>query len=127
MNKTNLSILALATVFFTSCYYDNFKELHPDAALTISNCDSTGVISYSAQIVPALNSGCTTQCHNNVGGGHNMTTWAGVNADVVSGKLVSSIIWDGNAQQMPQGATTKIPICDIAKIKKWAAAGGLNN
>ena len=48
MNRTNLSILALATVFFTSCYYDNFKELHPDAALTVSNCDSTGVTAKAA-------------------------------------------------------------------------------
>ena len=129
MNKTNLSILVLATVFFTSCYYDNFKELHPDAALTVSNCDSSGVISYSAQIVPVLKSGCTTQCHGGIGGGggHDMTTWVGVNADVVSGKLVSSVVWDGNAQKMPQGATTKISVCDIAKIKKWAAAAGPNN
>ena len=107
----------------------NFKELHPDAALTVSNCDSTSVISYSAQIVPVLKSGCTTQCHGGIGGGggHDMTTWVGVNADVVSGKLVSSVVWDGNAQKMPLGATTKISVCDIAKIKKWAAAAGPNN
>lgn len=127
MTKTNLTIFAIATLFFTSCYYDNFKELYPDAALKVSDCDSSGVISYSTQIVPALNSGCTKQCHNNVGSGHDMTTWAGVKADVVSGKLVSSIIWDGNAQKMPQGATTKISDCDIVKIKKWVSAGALNN
>jgi hypothetical protein len=127
MNKTNLTILAIATVFFTGCYYDNLKLLHPDNAVAVSNCDSTGVISYSAQVVPALNTGCTGQCHNNVGGGHDMTTWANVNADALSGKLVSCIIWDGNAQNMPQGATTKISDCDITKIKKWVAGGSLNN
>jgi hypothetical protein len=119
MNKTNLTVLAFATVFFTSCYYNNFRELHPIIVAT-SNCDSTGVMSYSTQIVPVLNAACTAQCHNNVGGGHDMTTWAGVNADVVSGKLVSSIIWDGNAQQMPQGATTKISDCDITKMLQEA-------
>ncbi len=127
MNKTNLSILALATVFFTGCYYDNFKELHPESAVAVSNCDSTGVMSYSAQIVPVLNAACTNQCHNNVGSGHDMTTWTSLNADATSGKLLSCVIWDGNAQQMPQGATTKISLCDITKIKKWVAGGALNN
>ena len=129
MTKTNLSILAFTTLVSTSCYYDNFKELHPDAALNINNCDSSGVISYSTQIVPTLNAGCTTQCHGGTGGGggHDMTTWANVNADAVSGKLVSCVIWDGNAQPMPQGATSKIPDCDIVKIKKWVSAGAPNN
>lgn len=127
MNKTNFAILAVATVFFTGCYYDNFKELHPEKAVVTSNCDSAGVMSYSAQIVPVLNTACTAQCHNGTGGGHSMTAWASVKADATSGKLVSCVIWDGNAQQMPQFATIKISDCDITKIKKWVAAGALNN
>ena len=127
MNKTNITILALATVFFTGCYYDNFKELHPESAVVAVNCDSTGVMSYSAQIVPVLNAACTGQCHNNVGSGHAMITWANVNADATSGRLVSCVVWDGNATQMPLGATSKISDCDITKIKKWVAGGALNN
>lgn len=129
MNKTNFALLAIATVFFTGCYYDNFKELHPEKAVVVSNCDSAGVMSYSAQIVPVLNAACTAQCHNGSGGGggHIMTTWASVNADALSGRLVSCVVWDGNAQQMPQFASTKISDCDITKIKKWVAAGALNN
>jgi hypothetical protein len=128
MNKTNLTILALAAVFFTGCYYDNFKELHPEKAVVVSNCDSAGVISYSTQIVPILSSACTAQCHNNVGGGHDMTTWTSVNADATNGNLYSSVAWDNTSlQQMPQGATTKISDCDITKIKKWVAGGALNN
>ena len=128
MNKTNLSILALATVFFTGCYYDNFKELHPESAGAVSNWDSTGVMSYSAQIVPVLNAACTNQCHSAANpNGHDMTTWSSVNADATSGKLLSCVIWDGNALQMPKDATTKISLCDITKIKKWVAGGALNN
>jgi len=130
MNKTNFAILAVATVFFTGCYYDNFKELHPEKAVVVSNCDSAGVMSYSAQIVPVLNAACTAQCHNGGVGitGHIMTTWASVNADATSGNLYSSVAWDNTSlQQMPQFATIKISDCDITKIKKWVAAGALNN
>ena len=127
MNKTNFAILAVATVFFTGCYYDNFKELHPEKAVVVSNCDSSGVMSYSAQIVPVLNAACTAQCHNGSGGGggHIMTTWASVNADALSGKLSPSIDGTGT-NPMPPGGTT-LPSCDITKIKKWVAAGALNN
>jgi hypothetical protein len=125
MKVSLITISALCLMFFSSCYYDNFKELNPSA--DSSECDTLSVISFSTQIVPILNSNCTNTCHNGVGSGHDMTTWTNVNVDAVSGKLVSSIMWDGNAQQMPQGATTKISQCNIAKIKKWVADGATNN
>lgn len=131
MKKIILSVLSVGSIFLlNACYYDNFKELNPEPAITISNCDTMGTISYSAQIVPALASSCTNGCHNGVGSGHDLTNWAAVNFDAVDpggGKLISSIIWDGNAQQMPQGASSKISECDIAKIKKWVAQGALDN
>jgi hypothetical protein len=131
MKKIQLSILSVSTaLFLSSCYYDNFKELHPDSALSNNGCDTTGVISYSAQIVPALHNSCTSSCHNGAGSGHDMTTWSAVNFDAVDpggSKLVGSVIWDGVAQQMPQGGTSKISDCDITKIKKWVAAGAPNN
>lgn len=125
-----LFILPVVLILLNSCYYDNFKELHPESALSSStDCDTSGVISYSAQIVPALNRGCNTQCHGGSGGGggRDLTNYNQVLEEAASGRLVSSIIWDGNAQQMPQGASTKIPDCDIAKIKKWVAAKAPNN
>ena len=119
------TISALCLMFFSSCYYDNFKELHPSASS--ANCDSLSAISFSTQIVPILNASCTNNCHNGVGSGHDMISWGNVNADAVSGTLVISVVWDGNAQQMPQGASTKISPCDIAQIKKWVADGAANN
>lgn len=131
MKKIQLSILSItATLFFSSCYYDNFKELHPETALNNSACDTTGVISYSVHISPVLANSCTGSCHNGTGSGHDMTSWSAVNFDAVDpggGKLVGSVIWDGTAQAMPQGATSKISDCDITKIKKWVAAGAPNN
>jgi hypothetical protein len=131
MKKVQLSILSIAsTLFFSSCYYDNFKELHPDAALNNNGCDTIGVMSYSIHIAPLLANSCTGSCHNGTGSGHDMTNWTAVNFDAVDpggSKLVGSVVWDGVAQQMPQGATTKISDCDITKIKKWVAAGAPNN
>ena len=123
-------VLAIALLMLNSCYYDNFKELHPESALSgASGCDTAGVISYSAQIVPVLNRSCNTQCHGGSGGGggRELINYSLILEEAASGRLVSSIIWDGNAQQMPQGATSKIPDCDIAKIKKWVAASAPNN
>jgi len=130
--RKNLTLLlfSLALLLFNSCYYDKFKELHPENALSsTTGCDTAGVISYSAQIVPVLNRSCNTQCHGGSGGGggRELTNYSQVLEEAASGRLVSSIIWDGNAQQMPQGATNKIPDCDIAKIKKWVAASAPNN
>lgn len=112
----------------SSCYYDNFKELHPDIPVssTISGCDTIGVISYSAQIVPILNNGCTQNCHNGVSSGHDMTNYAAVNADAVAGTLYGSVAQNGSAQAMPQGGA-KLQDCDIAKIKKWVDAGAPQN
>ncbi len=136
MNKLNLSILAFATVFFTSCYYDNFRELHPIVAAT-SNCDSTGVISYSTQIVPIITKNCTNNCHTAGaagGGSRDLSIYANVNSAATNGavpgdggSLYGTITWDPTyGNDMPKNAS-KLSDCDITKIKKWAAAGGLNN
>ena len=124
-------VFAIALLMLNSCYYDNFKELHPESALSgASGCDTAGVISYSAQIVPVLNRSCNTQCHGGSGGGggRELTNYSVVKNESLYGNLISSITWDNpQVQQMPQGATSKIPDCDIAKIKKWVAASAPNN
>ncbi len=118
----------LFAALLSSCYYDNFKELHPDSALPNASvtCDTSGLISYSLQIVPVLNSGCTPSCHNGVGSGHDMTSYAAVHTDALSGTLYGSVAQDGSAQSMPQNGA-KLPECDIVKIKKWVNAGAPNN
>ncbi len=128
--KKIMSLLysASCVCLLNSCYYDNFKELHPESALpaAISVCDTSGIMSYSLQIVPILNSACTQSCHNGIGTGHDMRNYTAVNADAVSNKLYSSVAQDGNAQAMPQNGT-KLSECDITKIKNWVKAGAPNN
>lgn len=129
MKKNHLSLASLLFVtLLSSCYYDHFKELHPESVLpnTSSTCDTSGIISYSLQIVPILNSGCTQSCHNGTGSGHDMKSYAAVSSDASSGTLYGSVSQDGTAQAMPQNGA-KLSDCDIVKIKKWVNAGAPNN
>jgi len=123
------SIFILGLLFSGGCYYDNLEELHPELLLE-GSCDSTGTISYQTQIKPILTNSCgaNNSCHNTqgAGGGVILENHAGVKA-AANGKLLSSITWDGNAQQMPKGSPSKLNSCSIAKIQKWVTAGALNN
>ena len=121
----NILLSGFFIFVLSSCYKDNFRERHP--ATAASNCDTTSVMSYTTHIKPILDNSCTANCHNGVGAGHSLKTWASVNGDAVSGALYGSVSWNGTAQQMPQGAANKISTCDITKIKNWAAAGAPNN
>jgi hypothetical protein len=124
MKKIQLSILSISTAFLLSgCYYDNFKELHPEGALpnSTSGCDTINAISYSAQIKPIMDLACTG-CHNSSGSAHDMTTHTFVQADALAGTLYNDV----NTGSMPQGGS-KLSDCDIAKIKKWVDAGALDN
>ena len=124
-----LSMLGLLSSTI-GCYYDNLEELHPELLLN-SNCDSTAVQGYQTHIQPILSNSCgaNNSCHNaqGAGGGVILETYTGVKAAVANGKFLSSITWDGNAQQMPKGSPSKLSDCSIAKIQKWVDAGALNN
>jgi hypothetical protein len=56
-----------------------------------------------------------------------LENYAGVKSSVVNGKFLSSILWDGNAVQMPKNSPTKLSDCSIAQIQKWIDAGAANN
>jgi hypothetical protein len=138
MKKLYLSILAIATIcFFNSCYYDNFKELHPESALDSNNCDTSGVISYSLHIKPILDASCNKNCHNPTAtsGTRDLTNFAMVAAATNDGtanpgdwgSLYGTTSWDlAYGNNMPKNGS-KLPDCDLIKIKKWAIAGAPNN
>lgn len=114
----------------SGCYYDNLQELHPELLLN-NNCDTTITISYQTHIKPILSGSCgaNNNCHNasGAGGGYVLENYAGVKNAATSGKLLSSITWDGNASQMPKGSLGKLSDCSIAKIQKWVEQGALDN
>jgi hypothetical protein len=113
------------------CYYDNYEELHPELLLNTGQCDTSGVISYSANIVPILKSNCgsNNSCHNSTGagGGVILDNYNDVKSSVNGGRLWSAIVWDGNAAQMPKNSSAQIKACYMAQIYKWINSGAPNN
>lgn len=136
MKKIHLSILSISAAFLlSSCYYDNFKELRPKGAIP-QPCDSMGVISYSLQIKPIMAASCNQNCHNPsaTSGSRDLTDYLQVSGATTNGvnpgdggSLYGTMAHDPSyGNDMPKGGS-KVSDCDLAKIRKWAAAGGPNN
>lgn len=123
-------LLLLGSLFSGGCYYDNLQELHPEILLN-SSCDTSSTMSYLTHIEPILSNSCgeNNSCHSAQGasGGVVLENYAGVKSSVVNGKFLSSILWDGNAAQMPKNSPTKLRNCSIVQIQKWINAGAADN
>ena len=91
-----------------------------------NDCDTT-LFTYTAAISPIMNTYCKG-CHNpsSLGGGVDVSTYAGVKAIAASGKLMGTINHTAGYIAMPQGGN-KMSDCRIAQIQKWITAGSLNN
>jgi hypothetical protein len=127
MFKKHLNLLPLLSslivlLVFSSCYYDKEEELYPDSIA--AGCDTSNV-RYSVEVKTIFDSKCIS-CHSGVNpsGGISFNTYQDVKTylDASSTRLISSIVRDGNASEMPQGQP-KLADCDIGKIKKWVNAG----
>ena len=112
------TFLLLVIIFLGGCYKDNFKKLHP----AVESCDTVSAVNYTLRIAPIINNFCVS-CHATGNGGTVLDNYNDVKINAQSGKLYSSVIWDGNAQQMPQSSLSKIPDCDLIIIKKWISIG----
>ncbi|MEI9935369.1 MAG: hypothetical protein WDM71_11105 [Ferruginibacter sp.] len=130
MRKLFFIFLLLAgLMYLSSCYKDNLSELTPSSGVTIVPCDTSGIISYSAQVIPIMqvNCGINSSCHSSSNiSGYNLSTYTGVNAVAQNGNLVSAINWTGSVAPMPQNAP-QMNSCNITLIEKWVNAGHLNN
>jgi uncharacterized membrane protein len=91
-----------------------------------SNCDTT-LFKYSANIQPILAANCVG-CHSGAGasGGVNLSTYANVKAIATAGQLIGAITHAQGFSPMPKNGA-KLPECQITQLKKWVAAGALNN
>jgi hypothetical protein len=91
-----------------------------------NDCDTT-VFTYNAGIAPIINTYCKG-CHNasSLGGGIDLSIYTGVKNIAANGKLEGSITHATGYSAMPQGSA-KLSDCRITQIKKWIAAGALNN
>jgi hypothetical protein len=122
MKKIILTPFLFCLLFLSSCYKDNFRELHPAVATNL--CDTLNPITYTKHIAPIITQFCIN-CHG-VGDGrgdlHNYTE-----LKLRISTLYNRVAWLGPQRNMPDGASTKIPDCNITQIKKWVAAGAPEN
>lgn len=90
------------------------------------NCDTTQ-FKYGANILPILSANCTG-CHAGTGasGGIDLSNYNNVKTQASNGRLVGSVTHAPGYSAMPQNAA-KLSECQLTQIKKWVAAGALNN
>jgi hypothetical protein len=91
-----------------------------------TNCD-TAQFKYGANISVIMGTYCTG-CHSGPApsGNINLSNYAGVKLQVTNARLVGAITHAVGFSPMPQSGG-KLSDCQITQIKKWVAAGALNN
>lgn len=91
-----------------------------------TGCD-TLTFSYSSVIQPMLQTYCVS-CHNtaNPGGGIDLSTYAKVKPFADNGRLFGSINHSTGYAPMPKNGA-QLSSCQITQVKKWIAAGALND
>jgi hypothetical protein len=90
-----------------------------------NSCDTTD-FKYSTAIKPLIQNNCQG-CHTgaSAGGSIDLSTYNGVKAVALNGKLYGSITWAPGFSAMPKGI--KLTDCRIKQVKKWIDAGSPNN
>jgi len=121
-----IALILIAISSFTACYYDKKDQVYPQ--VVVAACDTTNV-SYSVTVTNILNANCNN-CHganaNSLGAGIVLNTYASVKPYITNGRLVNSILQNGNASPMPKNMA-KMDVCSINKIIVWANKGAINN
>ena len=122
------AVQELAVIFlFNSCFYDKAETQYPGGT-----CATTAV-SYAVDITAILDASCQG-CHKGASAtsGINLYDYATIKSLALDGKytygsLLSSVSYEGgNPNPMPQGAT-KLPACDINRIRAWVNMGAPAN
>jgi hypothetical protein len=120
--KKILTGIILSISLLSSCYYDDKNLLNPDLVI----CD-TSLVTYSGSVNPVINAYCTS-CHSGANAplGIDLSTYAGVNSQVINGKLLASINHSAGVSAMPKNGI-KLSACNISKIRIWITSGAKNN
>ncbi len=127
-NLKYLFLAGISAMILTgSCYYDSEEYLF---GVPGGNCADTTVFTYTAGVQPILSQYCYS-CHSNgsaasMGGNIKLQDFADVKTVASNGKLTGSVSHASGFSPMPKGGN-KLNDCYIVVIKKWIAAGALNN
>ena len=95
-----------------------------DSGACNSSCDSNN-ISYSQAIAPMMQVYCVG-CHNSASDpGGSLADYNSVYSAAVTGRMIGNITHQSGYNAMPPGY--QLSDCQVAQVKKWVAAGALNN
>lgn len=125
MRKIFIIYITLGLIGWVGCTYK--KEVVDYPPITNVTCDTTNV-KYSVEIVTILSANCY-RCHAapaNSGGGIVLNNYSNLKPWATSNTLYHVVNQTTGYDPMPKGAS-KIPACDIAKIRTWISNGSLNN
>lgn len=120
MSKKAAGIVSILAVFLgVGCKYNSEEALY--------NCPTVEV-RYATTITNLLEVYRCKNCHNSftAPNGADLSTYAGVKAEVDNGRLLGSITHSQGFSPMPQGSP-KMSDCDIKRVKAWIDAGAPNN
>lgn len=110
--------LLFASLLISSCGKDD---------PTPNICDTTNV-SFTDVILPIMEQGCRTGCHNGdtPSSGFTLENYADVKAKVDQGRLAGAVSHDEGFTAMPLNMD-KLADCEIDQIKAWIDQGALDN
>ena len=92
----------------------------------IGSCDTTQ-FTYATVIKPIMDNKCAG-CHKagNLGGNVDVSNYNGTKVVALNGKLLGSISHQTGFSPMPKNSA-KLSDCEITQVRRWIAAGSLNN
>jgi hypothetical protein len=103
------------------------KWISQGALNNVCNGCDTSAFTFAGSITPMMNTYCKG-CHNssNLSAGIDLSSYAGIKAVAVNGKLMGSITHASGFVAMPQGGAA-LSSCQITQVQKWINAGTPNN
>lgn len=112
---------------FSGCLYNKADQQYPSTG----KCDTTNV-RYSVEIHAILDASCKS-CHNGTNSisGIDLYDYETISGYALDGRftygtLLSSVMHDGGAPEMPQGEP-QLQDCDINKMAAWVHSGAPDN
>ena len=130
MNRTNFCIILCLSLFsLQACYYDNLDEIHAADDL-FSPCDTSGVISFSSDVIPIMVNSCgaNNSCHQSGISDSDipLDNFISILEVADDGSLLGSILRESGYDEMPKGGGI-LNACSIQKIQAWINRGTPNN